>query len=65
MLGDGLGPPVRLSLFAGLSNACSNPVAEDVALEFSENGEHPGQCSAAGGGHIECLAEGNEADFER
>ena len=53
---------MRSSLFARLGDAGFHAISQDVALEFREHGEHAGQGSAAGGGHVERLGQRYEAD---
>jgi len=49
------------TFFACLGDARFHAIPQDVALEFREHGEHAGQGSAAGGGHVERLSQGCEA----
>jgi hypothetical protein len=53
---------VRSAFLARLGDAGLDAIAQDIALEFREHGEHAGQGSAAGGGHVERLRERYEAD---
>ena len=55
-----MGPP----LFARLSNASFDPIAQDVAFELGEDREHPGQGSAAGRRQVERFAERDETHIQ-
>lgn len=55
---------MRSAFLARLGDAGLDAIAQDIALEFREHGEHAGQGSAAGGGHVERLGQRYEADTE-
>ena len=61
---DRLRSAVWAAFFAGSGDPGLHAIAEDVPLEFSEDREHAGQCSATRCREVERLAERDEADLK-
>ena len=46
---------MRFALLPGFGNPSLDPIAQDVAFEFSKDREHSGQRASARGGHVQGL----------
>ena len=56
---------MRSSFYSGLRDSGLNTVPQNIPFELGKNGQHPGECTAAGRCQVKSLTQRYEADLER